>query len=79
MKCPACRQVSTFTHWFEEALMLTADLKIKDGKVVVDYATTEQKFSTEPDENPEKCECDGCRKEVRIADIEIVDDEDIKL
>jgi len=71
MKCPACQEVSTFSHPYQ--LLYSAPVGFEDGEIVIDYNNAKDH---DAEENEDTCTCDKCDSEVFLDDIEVVEAEE---
>lgn len=79
MKCPHCKELSTFTHEWSGIAAFSAPVVV-DGAadVMVDYDSTADEGVDAVDSDGDNCHCDKCGECLSIDDIEVVgaDEED---
>jgi hypothetical protein len=79
MRCPACKEISTFTHFYQAIGEYSAPVEILDGEVGIDYGGTEEESPLVPtNDGDQRCTCDTCETVVILGHIEIVDCETVE-
>lgn len=70
MKCPACKEISTFTATYHVDELYTAPIKVENGEAEINFDAENQINS---DMDTETIQCDKCNEEVSMQDIEIIE------
>ena len=71
MKCPACKEITTFKSTYRMDSQYTAPLIVDDDHgVVIDY---DNETMNNGDQDIELVECDKCNADVAMDEIEIVE------
>jgi hypothetical protein len=75
MKCPACKEASTFTcYWADSRMSMAPIFVTSDGKAGVDMEAGRQQGSVDLSRHDiDKCQCEKCNEQVPIDWIEVVE------
>jgi len=75
MKCPACKEASTFTcYWADSRMSMAPIFVTSDGKVSVDMDAGRQQGSVDLSRHDiDKCQCEKCHEQVPIDWIAVVE------